>query len=74
MPLGPQPRRARGTIEHPNSALQLRLVLAIIGFLAGTVGGIVLWHVATPIAIALFVLAGTALVDIGVIMTRLSRR
>jgi Flp pilus assembly protein TadB len=31
MPLGPQPKRARGTIGHPYSALNLRLVLAAFG-------------------------------------------
>jgi hypothetical protein len=37
MPLGPQPRRARGTIGHPYSPLNLRLLLAGLGlvFCAG---------------------------------------
>src|SRR5437867_399310 len=37
MPLGPQPRRARGTVGHPYSALNLRLVLAAFGLVASAV-------------------------------------
>jgi hypothetical protein len=74
MPLGPQPKGARGTVERPYSALRLRLVLAIFGFVVCIAGAIVLWHRTMPIAIALFVVAATALVDMGIILTRLSRR
>jgi hypothetical protein len=74
MPLGAQPKGARGTIERPYSALRLRLVLAIFGLVVCVAGAIVLWHRAMPIAIALFVVAATALVDMGVILTRLSRK
>lgn len=43
MPLGPQPRRARGTIEHPYSALRLRQVLAIFGIAVGIVAAVIFW-------------------------------
>jgi hypothetical protein len=74
MPLGSQPRRADGTFEHPYSALRLRLVLALFGLVVCVVGGLLVWRVAAPIAIALFVLAAIALVDLAVIVTRLRRR
>ena len=34
MPIGAQPRGARGTVGHPYSALTLRLVLAAFGLVA----------------------------------------
>ena len=37
MPLGAQPRRARGTVGQPYSALNIRMVLAAIGWLLATV-------------------------------------
>jgi hypothetical protein len=43
MPLGPQPRRARGTIEHPYSALRLRQVLAIFGVAIGVIAAVIFW-------------------------------
>jgi hypothetical protein len=74
MPLGSQPKNARGTVERPYSPLRLRLVLAIFGLVVCVAGAIILWHISIPIAIALFVLAAFALVDMGVILTRLSRK
>jgi uncharacterized membrane protein HdeD (DUF308 family) len=74
MPLGPQPRGARGTVERPYSALRLRLVLAIFGVVVCVAGAILLWHRAQALAIALSVLAAIALVDLGVVSTRLSRQ
>jgi hypothetical protein len=74
MPIGPQPRGARGTIERPYSALRLRLGLAIGGLLICTAGGILLWHLGfAPLGIALFVVGAMALVDMVVISVRLSR-
>jgi hypothetical protein len=32
MPIGPQPKGRRGTVEEPYSPLNLRLVLAVFGF------------------------------------------
>jgi Family of unknown function (DUF6343) len=76
MPLGSQPRRAQGTVEHPYSALRLRLVLALFGIVVCTAAGIVVWLVvaAIPIAIAFFVLAVIALVDAVVVGIRLRAR
>ena len=66
MPLGSQPRRADGTVEHPYSALRLRLGLALFGLVVCVVGAIVLWKVgAVPVAIAL--------VDAVVVILRLRR-
>ena len=74
MPIGPQPRGARGTIERPYSALRLRLGLAIVGLVICVAGGILLWHLGfAPLGIALFVIGGMALVDMVVISVRLSR-
>ena len=74
MPLGSQPRGARGTVERPYTALRLRLVLAVFGLVASLAGAIVVWHIGyTAIAIALWVVAATALVDIAVILTRLRK-
>ena len=57
MPIGPQPRGARGTIERPYSALRLRLGLAIGGVVICVGGGILLWHLGfAPLGIALFVI------------------
>jgi len=75
MPLGPQPRRARGTVEHPNSALRLRRVLAWFGLIVCVGGGVLVWRLGLrPFAVALFVVAATAVIDLVVITIRLSRR
>lgn len=74
MPLGAQPRGARGTVERPYSALRLRLVLAVFGLVASLAGAFVVWQIGyTAIAIALWIVAATALADIAVILTRLRR-
>jgi hypothetical protein len=73
MPIGSQPRGARGTVEHPYSALRLRLVLAIFGLVVCAAGAVVVWRFATPIAIALIVLGAFAIVDIVVVAARLRR-
>jgi hypothetical protein len=75
MPLGSQPRRAQGTVEHPNSALGLRRVLAWFGLIVCIAGGIVVWQFGPrPFAVALFVLAATAVIDLLVITIRLRRQ
>lgn len=74
MPIGPQPRGARGTIERPYSALRLRLALAILGVVICVGGGILLWHLGlAPLAIAVFVVGALAVIDLVVISVRLSR-
>jgi len=74
MPLGPQPRGARGTVEHPYSALRLRLALAVFGLVACCAGGVVLWDFnVRPIAWILFAGAAVALIDMGIVLTRIRR-
>jgi hypothetical protein len=59
-----QPRGARGTVGHPYSALNLRLLLAVFGFFTSAVlGALSLAAGLTWLAVILFVLAATALVD-----------
>lgn len=71
MPLGAQPKGARGTVGHPYSALNLRLALAAFGLvscgvLAGLMFALGYW---LPGAI-LAVLAAIAIVDLVVIQLR----
>ena len=74
MPIGPQPRRARGTIERPYSALRLRFALAIFGLLACTAGGALMWRLGYhPFAIVLYVFAVVAVLDLCVIIARFRR-
>ncbi|MER7001959.1 hypothetical protein ABT297_02790 [Dactylosporangium sp. NPDC000555] len=66
-----QPRGARGTVGHPYSALNLRLVLALFGLVVGVgLGVLALVAGLTWLAVALFVLAATALVDTVVVVLR----
>ncbi|MEV6930071.1 hypothetical protein AB0M46_37075 [Dactylosporangium sp. NPDC051485] len=71
-----QPRGARGTVGHPYSALNLRLVLAVFGLVTcAGLGALALAAGFTVLAVLLFVLAATALVDsIVVELRRLARR
>jgi uncharacterized membrane protein YqjE len=71
MPLGPQPRRARGTVGHPYSALNLRLVLAAFGLVTCAVLAVLMFATRhwLPGSI-LAVLAVIALVDLIVIQSR----
>ncbi len=71
MQLGSQPRGARGTVEHPNSAIGLRIVLASFGLILCSVGWILLLHAHLPlIAWVLFALAVAALIDLIVLTAR----
>lgn len=75
MPLGPQPRRARGTLEHPNSAIGLRIVLATFGMIVCAVGWVLLLHLGhIAIAYVFFALAVIALVDLIVLTARVRSR
>jgi hypothetical protein len=76
MTMRSQPRRARGTIEHPYSALNLRLVLAVFGFVASAVLGVLAWAAGFGwLAIVLFALAATALADMVVVeLRRIARK
>ncbi|WIM99072.1 hypothetical protein ACTOB_002707 [Actinoplanes oblitus] len=44
MPIGPQPRGRRGTVEEPYSPLNLRLVLAAVGLVVCTVLSVLLFR------------------------------
>jgi len=71
MPIGPQRKSARGTIGHPFSALNLRLVLALFGLLTSVVLAAFAWGLGQRmIAVILVVLAVTAAVDLVVIELR----
>ena len=75
MPIGAQPSKARGTVERPYSALNLRLVLATFGLgsFAGLAIGAFLLHL-TFAGIISAIIAATALVDIVVIQIRRRER
>jgi len=67
----PQPRGARGTVGHPYSALNLRLLLALFGLV---VFGVLTWLAAradlTVLAVICGIVALTALVDVVVVQLR----
>ncbi len=74
MPLGPQPRRARGTVERPYSALWLRLALAVFGLIVCAGAAVLMWRAGHAVfGWALMVLAVVAVPDIIVISIRLRR-
>ncbi|MEQ4305980.1 DUF6343 family protein [Plantactinospora sp. B6F1] len=66
-----QPRRAKGTVGHPYSALNLRLVLAIFGLVICVVLGVLALRAdLLALAVALGVLALVAVVDLVVVQRR----
>ena len=74
VPLGPQPRRARGTVERPYSALRLRQGLAIFGIVIGIVAAVIFWLSGLTVwgwfAVVLVVLGA---IDAVVVTTRIRR-
>jgi uncharacterized membrane protein (DUF4010 family) len=75
MPIGAQPRNAQGTVGHPYSALNLRLILATIGLLGFTALAVILGlHGLIFAAVVAGIVAGTAVVDIVVIQLRRRQR
>jgi len=71
MPIGAQPKGARGTVGHPYSALNLRLALATVGLVACSVLAGLLLRAGYGWAAALVgALAVTALIDLVVIQRR----
>ncbi|MEV1290481.1 DUF6343 family protein [Micromonospora sp. NPDC049679] len=71
MAVKPQPRGARGTIGHPFSALNLRLVLATFGLVVSVVLGVLTARAGYPApAVILFVLAVVAAIDVVVVQRR----
>jgi hypothetical protein len=71
MPIGPQPRTRRGTIDRPYSALNLRLALALLGLVLGVVFAIVLFRTG-PVLLAwlMILIAASAAADIVIIQLR----
>jgi hypothetical protein len=75
MPIGAQPKDARGTVGHPYSALNLRLVLACFGLVScGVLAGVSLWLRLPILAGIAFVCAVVALADLVVIQLRRRQR
>jgi hypothetical protein len=71
MPLDAQPPRRRGTVGHPYSALNLRLVLAVFGLVTCTVFAVLLFRAGLAVPAWLFVaFAAVAVVDLVVIQRR----
>jgi uncharacterized membrane protein YqjE len=71
MPIGAQPGRARGTVGHAYSALNLRLILATFGLVSCAVlAGLLVWAGYPWIAAVMALLALTAVVDLVVIQRR----
>jgi hypothetical protein len=71
MPIGAQPPGRRGTVGHPYSALNLRLILAAFGLVVCTVLAIVLWRMGFTVAGWLLAAwALVALVDMVVVQLR----
>jgi hypothetical protein len=71
MPIGAQPPGRRGTFDQPYSALNLRLVLAVFGFIVCTVLAVVLWRRGWTVGGWLLAAwAVVALVDIVVVQLR----
>ncbi|NJC70471.1 hypothetical protein HC031_12220 [Planosporangium thailandense] len=74
MRIGAQPKGARGTVGHPYSALNLRLVLAGFGLVACALLALALvWTGHPAFAAVAAVLAAVALVDLVVIQLRRRR-
>ncbi|MFC4105949.1 DUF6343 family protein [Micromonospora zhanjiangensis] len=71
----PQPRGAKGTVGHPYSALNLRLVLATFGLVVSLVLGVLAARAHHPVpAGILFLLAVVAAVDLVVVQRRRAAR
>jgi hypothetical protein len=71
MPLDAQPPGRRGTVGHPYSALNLRLLLAVFGAVVCVVVGVLLIRAGWPApGSALLALAVVATVDAAVVQLR----
>lgn len=73
MPLRPQPRRARGTVERPYSALNLRLVLAGFGLVSSVVLAVLLFRAGLAVA-GWAAVAVAALAVVNLVVVQLRRR
>lgn len=75
MPIGSQPKGARGTVGHPYSALNLRLVLASIGLaFTGALAAVLLWRGLLALGVVSAVLAAIAVMDLFIIQQRRRQR
>lgn len=73
MPIGAQPRGRRGTVDEPYSPLNLRLILAVFGFVVSTVLSIALFRVGWTVPA--WLLAAWALVAVvDAVVVQLRRR
>jgi hypothetical protein len=71
MPMDAQPPRRRGTVGHPYSALNLRLVLALFGLVTSVVFAVLLFRAGLTLPAWLFAaLAAVAVVDLVVVQRR----
>jgi uncharacterized membrane protein YqjE len=70
-----QPRGRRGTVGHPYSALNLRLLLASFGFVIMAVLAVLLTLADQPVlAIVAAALAVVGVIDIAVVIRRIRHR
>ncbi|GIG92838.1 DUF6343 family protein [Plantactinospora endophytica] len=70
-----QPRGAKGTVGHPYSALNLRLVLASFGLVICVgLGVLAVWAGLVVLAVVLGILAVAAVVDLVVVQRRRAAR
>jgi hypothetical protein len=68
-------RRADGTVGHPYSALNLRLVLAVFGALSMLAIGVLAWAWdIVPVAVVAFGIAAVAIVNAVVVQRRRVQR
>jgi hypothetical protein len=75
MPISPQPRGARGTVEHPYSALNLRLILAGFGLASCAVLAGLSFSLGYPVVgVIAVVFAVVAIIDLIVIQRRRRQR
>ena len=73
MPIGPQPRGRRGTVEKPYSPLNLRLALAVFGLVVCTLLAVLLFRAGWTLPG--WLLAGWAAVAvIDIVVVQLRRR
>jgi hypothetical protein len=71
MPFGGQPSGRRGTVGHPYSALNLRLVLALFGLVTSVLFAVLLLHAGVAVLGWIFIgLAVIAAVDLVVVQLR----
>jgi hypothetical protein len=71
MPIGSQPPGRRGTVGHPYSALNLRLVLAVFGLVTSAVFAVLLLRAgAHGFGVVFIVLTVVAVIDLVVVQLR----